>query len=210
MWMEEWPWTEIWHHHILTIFEACDNVTHLALQTEFFLCLIQYSSPGVDFINKSDKIPLLCALACNQDLHFTVLDASFVWVMMDYCHVDISHRSPIFNKITHIRLVMINSYEVVISLSHLNRLLHFSLPHHERCHKAKDLQPFLKLKLLKMLVITVPVDNVLEAHSSCKELEKWVRKTRKTDARVYLMELCERPFVNEWEEEMRGGESIWD
>ena len=44
-----------------------------------------------------------------------------------------------------------------------------------------------------------------------KKLERWVREVRETDRRVYLVEGGRLGgFLEEWEDEVRGGESIGD
>jgi hypothetical protein len=72
-------------------------------------------------------------------------------------------------------------------------------------HTPKYLQYFLDQKPLKMLVIAVAEDAIQKGH--WKRLEKWVSKTRETDGRVYLMEGASK-FRDEWEKEVRGGESF--
>jgi hypothetical protein len=63
---------------------------------------------------------------------------------------------------------------------------------------------------LKVLVVAVVKDAVDPVEY--EKLEEWVRKTRKTDDRVYLAETPSHKFVfqDEWEAEMRGEDSIWD
>ena len=71
----------------------------------------------------------------------------------------------------------------------------------------KLLREFLDLGSLEMFVLAMAEDVIKRGHS--KRLEKWVRKTRKTDGRVYLVESGSN-FRDKWEHGMRGGESIWD
>ena len=56
-----------------------------------------------------------------------------------------------------------------------------------------------------MFAISVAKDVIQKGH--WKRLEKWVHKGRETDGRVYLVENGSK-IRNEWEKEMRGGESI--
>jgi hypothetical protein len=212
VWMEG---AKPWHcHRIWTIFEACDDITHLALQMNFFFQLVRSSSPAV-VLRAGEKRISRRALMRNQDLHITVLDAqSFNWALIEYDQVEVRHRSPIFDKVTHIRLPVIGSYKTqtslnCFSLNCFSRLSHISVPYYlDDYHKARHLEPFLKMKSLKMLVIAVTRDAIREA--TWKQLEKWVRKTRETDDRVYIVERHSVYFRDEWEEETRGGERIWD
>jgi hypothetical protein len=96
---------------------------------------------------------------------------------------------------------------------YFSRLSHLSVPYGLGGSRpggyrlATLLRPFLNLKPLKMLVIAV-AKNVIHKGRG-RVLEKWVRKTRETDDRVYLMEGASN-FQDEWENEVRGGESFWD
>jgi hypothetical protein len=195
------------YDQILTVMEACDNITHLALQTGFFHRLVRSSSPRVD-LRMGEKIESGRALARNRDLHLTILGAehsSFSWALRMYYDDDDMNRSPIFNAITHIRLTAICTYKPNIRLDHFSRLSHFSVPYYDDSyHDARQLQPLLELESLRMLVISV--NKVVQ----WKGLEKWVRKTREADDRVYLVERLSVFLRDEWENEMRGGESIWE
>lgn len=56
-----------------------------------------------------------------------------------------------------------------------------------------------------MLVITLRFD------FNRKQLDRWLRKVRETDGRIYSVECGDlSDFLKEWEDEVRGGESIWD
>ncbi|KIM77997.1 hypothetical protein PILCRDRAFT_11653 [Piloderma croceum F 1598] len=207
VWMEG---AEPWQcNRMSSVFEACENITHLALQKEFFYQLVRSSSPLVGLRHGEKRISPR-ALARNQDLHITVMDArSIDWVLTEHYQVEVGYRSPIFDKVTHLRLAVIDSYKMLIGLACFSRLSHISVPYYlDGFHKARHLQHILELKSLKMLVIAVATDIIREA--SWKRLEKWVRKTRETDGRVYLVKPSSVYIRDEWEAETRGGESIWD
>jgi hypothetical protein len=59
-----------------------------------------------------------------------------------------------------------------------------------------------------MLVISVP--NEVNGEVQWKALDKWVRKIREMDDRVYLVGRLSIFLRDEWESEMRGGECIWE
>ena len=67
---------------------------------------------------------------------------------------------------------------------------------------------FLKLRSLEMFVVA-GVRKPLQ-HAHWKRLEEWVREKRRVDKRVFFVEVPAMDIQAEWEEEMRGGESIWD
>jgi hypothetical protein len=199
------------YHQILTVMEACDNNTHLAMQTGFFHSLVRSSSPRVDLHNGEKRISCR-VLARNQDLRLTILGAehgSFSWALREYHEDDLMNRSPIFNMVTHIRLTAISSYQPNSRLDHFGRLSHFAVPYYDDSyHDARHLQPLLGLESLKMLVISVP--NEVNGEVQWKGLDKWVRKTREMDDRVYLVGRLSIFLRDEWESEMRGGECIWE
>jgi hypothetical protein len=47
-------------------------------------------------------------------------------------------------------------------------------------------------------------------HAHWKRLEEWVREKRRVDKRVFFVEVPAMDIQAEWEEEIRGEESIWD
>jgi len=128
---------------------------------------------------------------------------------IDRILVAVGYRSPIFDKVTHLRLAVVDTHETKIGLGCFSRLSHISVPYYlDNFHKARHLQPILELKSLRMLVISVATDIIREAN--WKRLEKWVRKTRETDGRFYLVKRRSVYIRDEWEAETRGGECIWD
>lgn len=199
------------YDQILTVMEACDNITHLAIQTGFFHSLVCSSSPSVD-LHIGEKIISRRALARNQDLHLTIIGAehsSSSWALGEYHEDDLMNRSPIFNMVTHIRLTAISLYKPNSRLDHFSRLSHFAVPYYnDSYHDARHLRPLLELESLKMLVISVP--NEVNGEVQWKALDKWVRKIREMDDRVYLVGRLSIFLRDEWESEMRGGECIWE
>jgi hypothetical protein len=191
-------------NEILTIFDACECITHLALQYFHLEALIRCSSQ-LDY--RSKKIISNRFVTRNQDLHLTLLDLPWDGWLEYGVTSDTTRRSPIFDRVTHMRLKSLKYYNTP-NLHYFSRLSHFCVPY---ClggrHKPKQLQPFLDLQSLEMFVIAVAEDVVEKGY--WKRLEKWVRKTRETDGRVYLVESGSN-FRDKWENEMRGGESIWD
>jgi hypothetical protein len=126
-------------------------------------------------------------------------------------YINPGRKTPIFDRITHICITNVSSYGTAIhGLDQFSRLSHVSLPYCLRSqHDTRDLYDFLELQSLKMLVIALDVDVVLKGH--WKKLGRWVRKARETDGRVYLVECGGMSvFREEWNNEVRGGESIWD
>jgi hypothetical protein len=186
------------------VLRACANVTHLALGSRCISRLFLRSSPGED----TGKI-----ISGSQDLHLTVLDNPDTYDVLGplYRDTDFKRKSPIFDQITHIRItVTLHGPLLLKRLELFGRLSHVSVPYYfGGQHYIKNLHGFLRLRALTMLVVTMS-DGVARK-GYWKKLERWVREVRETDGRVYLVDGC-RPggCREEWEDEVRGGESIWD
>jgi hypothetical protein len=122
---------------------------------------------------------------------------------------DVSLRSPLFDRITHIRVETANAYQTRHKLYHFSRLSHLSVPYYSFVqHKAEELDEFLKLCYLEMFVVAGVRRSLYQAH--WKRLEAWVWAKRQSDKRVFFVEIPAIVIQAEWEAEMMGGESIWD
>jgi len=187
-------------HRILTIFEACDNVTHWAMGIDYFSQLVRSSLLFATWRLSARS------LARDQDIHLTVTDhQTFNSVFRQF--IVPNRIYPIFDWVTHIRFTNTDAYETHTNLSPFSRLSHIAVPYYGY-HKAIQLQSFLDLKSLDMLVVTF--DKAVVEEAALKRLEKWARNTRKTDDRVYLVE-CHRMYSpDDWNREVGGGDSIWD
>jgi hypothetical protein len=176
--------------------------------------LVLYSSPGT-LQHKTISIHI------NRDLHLTVTDHDHYLlnaVLTKYYEsAEERDRSPIFNRVTHMRLVATDAtlyqpFGTRLILKAFTRLSHISVSHHLDIHRYNftALHSFLNMKSLRMLVVTHDKDVVNDEDLNMKMLREWMGKTRKTDDRVYLLGHCRVYSSDHWEEEMRGGESIWD
>ena len=183
------------------VLQACANVTHLALGSRCIDQLFRRSSSSED----AGKIIL-----GSQDLHLTVLDNPDAFDLLGH-DTHLGRKLPIFDQITHMHLT-VPSQDLSLStrLQLFGRLSHLSLPYHSsRQHYIENLRGFLGLRALTMLVVAMSDEVVRKGY--WKKLERWVRGVRETDGRVYLVEECRLGgFQEEWEDEVRGGESIWD
>ena len=201
-------WTQHSRDLVLVAIEACDSIRHLALNTAHLRWLVRSTTPGTVAASVSNGISPP-ALARLRDLHLTVLDAqSLNLASTEHHNDDITRKSPIFDKITRMRLTAINEYEMRESLDHFSRLSHFCVPYYDsRRHKTMYLESFLELQSLQMLVIAVFLYGPMGPREALKH---WVWTARKTDSRIYLVECQSASIQDEWEQEMRGGESIWE
>ena len=201
-------WAQNSRDLVLEVIEKCDNITHLALNTGHFRWLMRSTSPGTIAASVSPGISGH-ALARQRDLHLTLLDAeSLNLALTEHHNDDVTKKSPIFDKITHLRLTLVDSYKMRANLDHFSRLTHLCMPYYDsRRHQTMYLQPFLELQSLQMFVIIVILRCARSSHVS---LENWVRNVRETDTRVYLVNGWSADIQVEWEREMRGGESVWE
>lgn len=201
-------WMEAASDRIISFFNACDNIEHLALTDEASLWLIHASSPNV--VNQFHHTISRRAMARDQDLHLTIISASGDWTHRVYISDDISRRSPLLAKITHIRLADIASYPLHSDVEHFTRLSHLALPFYNLLQHGSRMRSLLTLESLKMLVVVIITGSVHDDDRT--QMENLVVDIRKTDSRIYLVESYDRgiEIQEQWEEEMRGGESIWD
>jgi len=193
---------------VLDVFQNCHNITHMALTVHCFYKLVRSTTSEV-LAPSHRKISGPC-LNDNRSLHFTLLGtASFNWVLRELHHADVSLRSPLYDQITHVRVETIDGYKTRHKLYHFSRLSHLSVPYYNSAHHvAKQLDDFLKLRLLDMFVVAGVRKPLQQAH--WKRLQDWVRAKRKKEKRVFFVEIPAMDIQAEWEAEMRGGESIWD
>lgn len=182
-----------------SILHACDNLEHIAVPAQSYLNLVVTTTA---FRPEAQPVPF------SNDLHLTLLDRAQhpAW----FAGFLVFHwtKSPLLSHTTHLRLVETGPYHECMPLHYYPRLSHFAVPYcGAATHDLSELQKFLCRQSLRMLVIEVvpgcvsPVDRAA--------LEDWVRRVRKTDARVFIVERLSDDLQRDWENEMRGGESIW-
>jgi len=197
---------------VLDAFENCHNIAHMALTIDCFHKLICATS-SLPLRSEHEKRKVSGpALDGHSDLHLTMLGAtSFNWAFKEYWDSSATIRSPLYDRITHIRVETVNSYKTPRrqKLHHFSRLSHLSLPYYNSTqHKARRLDEFLKLRSLEMFVVAGVTKPLQQAH--WKRLEEWVREKRRVDKRVFFVEIPAMDIQAGWEEEIRGEESIWD
>jgi len=194
---------------IISLFNACDNIQHLALADDTFLGLIHASSPVVT-VDAFNNIISQSAMARHQDLHLTMISAGRRWALPEYMYNDATMRSPLWSKITHISLADIDTSPTFHEVGIFTRLTHLAVPFYDWFQHGIFLQSLLFVESLKMLVVVIITGDVVEDDRA--QIEDRVAEIRKTDGRIYLAESLYRGvgIQKQWEEEMRGGESIWD
>jgi hypothetical protein len=202
-------WMEAASDRIITFFNACDNIEHLALTDDAFLWLI-YSSSATALADTFTSRISDHALARARDLHVTMISPRDNWIPLGYSSDHLTSVSPLWSKITHIQLAESIMAPTPQDLGHFTRLSRLAFPFHASYQHGRDLPKLLELQSLKMLVVVIVTDSW--AAGDWLLMEELVVGIRYTDSRIYLMEgHCRLSEVQEqWEEEMRDGESIWD
>ena len=125
---------------VLDVFETGHNIAHMALTMHCFYKLIRaiYSSLlPLEHVKRRVSDP---ALDSHRDLHLTILGAtSFNWAFREFWHSSASIMSPLFDRITYIRVETVNSYKIPRQkLPHFSRLSHLSVPYYNSLqHIAK-------------------------------------------------------------------------
>lgn len=199
-------WMEAVSDGVLSVFNTCDNIEHLAVTDGAFLWLMHASSPFAMNSRFSKKISQ-SACTRDRDLHLTAINPGRNWPHTNYSHNDATKTSPLFSKITHIHFVNLSSSQNHWDMSPFTRLSHLAIPLCDWLLNDSRLQHLLQLQSLSMLVAVITED--LNNGSVAK---RSVATIRKVDSRLHLVEShCHSPDIqSEWEVEMRGGESVWE
>ncbi|KIM77931.1 hypothetical protein PILCRDRAFT_824920 [Piloderma croceum F 1598] len=202
-------WMEAVSDRIISLFNACDNIQHLALADEAFLWLIHASSP-IATVGAFNSTISQSAVARPQDLHLTIISAGRRWTHPEYMYGDVTMRSPLLSKITRIYLADMDVLPTFSEIEIFTRLTHLAVPFYDWFDHGKFLRTLLLVELLEMLVVVIITGDVVKDDRA--QIESQVAEIRKTDGRIYLAESLYRGvgIQKQWEEEMRGGKSIWD
>lgn len=189
------------------VFQSCHNVIHMAVDISSFYRLV-YSTSSVT-ITGEPRMVSGPALDHNRNLHLTLLEPSyFLDDAIELFHPDVSLRSPLYDRITHIRLETDADEGMLYQLGHFTRLSHLCISYNRSVHQiAQDLVDFLTRGSLQMLVVAC-----VRKPRQREKLQDWVREKRQTEKKVFFVEIPAKDIRARWEEEMRGGEtpSIWD
>ncbi|KIM72056.1 hypothetical protein PILCRDRAFT_16482 [Piloderma croceum F 1598] len=157
---------------IIRVYESCHNITHMALYPTLFFWLLHLTTPNSKEHTPEMKIPGH-VFDRSHDIGLALLAPMDSWASL-------FARSPLFHRITHIRLATIKSYDTQQGLELFHRLSHLCVPYQGVArHQPITLRGFLKLESLQMLVIVIIKEKAREADR--EELEKWVKEVRKTD-----------------------------
>ncbi|KAF8959446.1 hypothetical protein BDZ97DRAFT_1395061 [Flammula alnicola] len=199
-------WIEAVSNRTLEFFRYCDNASNIALNNDNFLWLVQASSSA------QNRMPFLSGQLSGQsilrkpDLHLLMLDAKRPdWSLAPLADSD---PSPLFNKITHLRIGRIGPYTSHLDLAHFKRLSHIAIPYH-----FPQQQPLSELLRVfdfpsTIFLVVVLVKDALSELEYRNALE-WIIETRTANPKVYAIASEDQDLQKEWEEEARRGLDIW-
>ena len=155
----DWCWVEVicWHSLAILIAwhaNALSNCvlycTNLALGSRCINWLFCHLSPCED----AGKI-----ISGSQDLRLAVLDNTDTYNILGplYHDTNLGRKSPIFDQITHMHLTVTPHGPLLLTCLELfGHLLHVSVSYYfGRQHYIKNLQNFLRLRALTILVVAM-------------------------------------------------------
>ncbi|KDR74293.1 hypothetical protein GALMADRAFT_575278 [Galerina marginata CBS 339.88] len=199
-------WTEAVSSRVLSIFAPCDGISNLALHVDNFLWLIHASSTAALRVSKLSTR----SITRKNDLYLLILDAQAKnWSQKSFVNNNASLTSPIFEKITHLRVGSIGSYSTHLDLAHFTRLSHIAVPYHRpQEQNLSDLLRVFDFPSTIFLVVVLMTD--LLSTAQYQEAVDWVIQTRVTNSGIYTLTSRQPDLQAEWEAEVRRGLSIWD
>ncbi|KAF8164746.1 hypothetical protein B0H34DRAFT_209582 [Crassisporium funariophilum] len=199
-------WITAVSNRVLDIFKLCDNLTNLALDVDNFLWLVHGSSKARTRLNVLPN----SVIHRKGDIHLLIIAAKARdWHQAHYVPTDPALTSPIFKKISHLRIGTIGSYCTHLDLAHLTRLSHIAIPYHQP--EEQDLSQLLRLFEIPSMcfIVVVPLTDLLSSTQFTDALN-WVATTRVHNSKVYVLPSRQDVLQLEWEQEARYGQSIWD
>lgn len=196
-------WVEPASDHIVSIFEQCDNLTHIALHADNLLWLFYTSS-----ILGHNHLPH-DAITRKQDLDIVIMKGTS-WNLIDYIHLQTAVTTPFFNRITRLRVTTIDNYKRRLHISLYPCLTHFAVPCYLDSHELCAFRRVLEHPLLEVFVVVLYRD--ISGDKTRKRVQEWVQETRTIEQslKVYVVESDVTEVQKEWEEEVRGSQSFWD
>jgi len=112
-----------------------------------------------------------------------------------------------FEKITHLRLDDIGDYQTFLDVSHFTSLTHIAIPwYNPTKHPLNELNRILALPTIVCLVIVIYIP--FASSSEAEVVREWVAS--RNLSYIYVIETKRSLVQEEWEEEARGGLSIWE
>ena len=206
----------IWMPHIadslVFIFDSCKNLKNLATDWRSFDHLVEAACGRHPWRVLSDA-----ALWQKQDLSLLIFTTAHVsstrlsQVKMLESRLASNpdpSKSPIFSRITHLRLMPLISYYHQLHFPLLTCLTHLALPYHDisisQGHWLLE-GPNSKIKMVVIVIFTDILSETQQARA-----KSGIKKWRKMNNRLYGYSTTSPDTEKEWLEGTKGGESIWE
>jgi hypothetical protein len=198
---------------IVEFIRACPRIVNLSISGEIFRMIIKkmVCGPMITFSDKDDdnidvaffnrsRESIFGGITCTpRQIHFHPDSRKdhfhslilFMSVQSSSIRDWTMFAAPFLSEITHV---------------FLSRIVYTS----QNFHQLSDLQPILHLPTLKMFVLAIAMDrDTRDARSSA---ETWVRDSRLHTSKLFLLpyETDMDAVRIQWEEDVRGGGSIWE
>jgi hypothetical protein len=150
----------------------------------------------------------------DAELHILLLDTKEYWEGRMILERHIGGTPLLFQHITHLRLDKQPMQRVF--LGYFRRLTHFAVPYTQSGYLLMtDLELILRwsreggqLERLEAVVVVLWMD--VAVPELVREVRNWLARVRKVDGRVYAVEATMAGLKEEWEDEVRGGMSVWE
>ncbi|KAF9489880.1 hypothetical protein BDN71DRAFT_1511742 [Pleurotus eryngii] len=202
------------HSRIWKMMALCCNAEHIAMEQDSFRLLIGDTPAFRSWLQMPEYQPLIGRR--DRPLQMLVVDADTLWNKDILGARKQGHESLPAIDITHICLAAQGSMlynNRMLNTSHFPRLTHFAIPLY-LCGGT-----FFRARLeTQRVALTRLLDNstlqmlvCILVHSSDKDLAwEWVRDMRRKYTSAYLVEPSGCGLQEEWENEVRGGETVWE
>jgi hypothetical protein len=113
----------------------------------------------------------------------------------------------LFHRITHVRLAQRPTRR--LSLRYYDRLTHFALPY-TGGGRGLFLELEQTMQKYSHLEVVVVLYMDLLSREEVEDVQKWVISTRMAGHAVYAVKSDSMKLEEEWEEEARGGPTLWE
>ncbi|KAF4588892.1 hypothetical protein EYR40_010447 [Pleurotus pulmonarius] len=205
------------HSRVWEMMALCYNAEHVAMDQTSFRLLICETTAFHSWIQIQEHQPLVGRR--DRPLQILIVDANILWNKDILCARKEGYESPPAIDITHIRLAARGSMlysDRMLDISPFPRLTHFAIPLHLRDG------PFFRARLkAQRAALTRLLDNSTLQMLVCILVDspdrgvawEWIRGIRKKYTNAYLVQSSGCPgggLQDEWESEVRGGESVWE
>ncbi|KAF8994583.1 hypothetical protein BDQ17DRAFT_1366715 [Cyathus striatus] len=200
-------WISAVSNSLLGLFRKCYNLSNLALHVDNFLWLVHSSSPQ---LTRFTYLPR-ASIEEKPDFHILIFMIQKAdWSLSRFVSTDSNKMSPMFSKVTHLRLAgAIQSYATYLDIDHFTRLSHLAIPFiNPQLQHFSDLDSLLLQRKFDCSVLTVYDDEIKQEERG--PVRDWIWSRRKQGDNVCMwLSPSTDALQAEWEDEVRNGMSVW-